>query len=70
MGHHEAHTRIQEGDSMARCFRESQEAYKAGDGARAKELSNEGKRHQSEMERLNNEASQWIFRGRLFDKVA
>ncbi|KAG8863449.1 hypothetical protein FRB96_008189 [Tulasnella sp. 330] len=50
-----------EGDAMARCFQESKEAYNSGDGARAKDLSNEGKRHKAEMERLNNEASQWIF---------
>ena len=30
------------GDAMARCFRESREAYQSGDGARAKQLSNEG----------------------------
>ena len=48
---------------MARCFQESHEAYAGGDGARAKELSNEGKRHQAEMERLNKEASEWIFIG-------
>lgn len=49
---------------MARCFRESQEAYQSGNGAKAKELSNEGKRHKEEMERLNKEASNWIFRGK------
>ena len=38
---------------MARCFQESHEAYQSGDGARAKELSNEGKAHQKEMETLN-----------------
>lgn len=48
---------------MARCFEESHQAYEGGDGARAKELSNEGKRHKAEMERLNDEASAWIFRG-------
>lgn len=48
---------------MARCFEESHQAYEGGDGARAKELSNEGKRHKAEMERLNEEASAWIFRG-------
>ena len=53
----------EEGDAMARCFQESHEAYAGGDGARAKELSNEGKRHQAEMERLNKEASEWIFIG-------
>ncbi|KAG9007615.1 hypothetical protein FRB93_007651 [Tulasnella sp. JGI-2019a] len=51
-----------EGDAMARCFQESKEAYNSGDGAQAKDLSNQGKRHKEEMERLNNEASAWIFR--------
>jgi Domain of unknown function (DUF1771) len=48
---------------MARAFELSHGAYADGDGARAKELSNEGKEHQREMERLNREASEWIFRG-------
>ncbi|KAI0035897.1 hypothetical protein K488DRAFT_42349, partial [Vararia minispora EC-137] len=51
----------QEGDAMARAFDASHHAYESGDGARAKELSNEGHAHKSEMERLNREASQWIF---------
>ena len=46
---------------MARAFEESHQAYSRGDGARAKELSNDGKRSQAEMERLNREASEWIF---------
>lgn len=46
---------------MARCFDESQEGYKRGDGARAKELSNQGKEHKAKMERLNKEASDWIY---------
>ncbi|KAK0195300.1 cytoplasmic protein [Armillaria mellea] len=50
-----------EGDEMARCFGESHEAYNRGDGARAKELSNQGKKHQQKMEQLNKEASDWIF---------
>jgi len=50
-----------EGAQMARCFEESHAAYARGDGARAKELSNEGKAHQREMERLNAQASEWIF---------
>lgn len=33
------------------------------DGVAGKELSNEGKAHQREMERLDAEASAWIFRG-------
>jgi hypothetical protein len=52
-----------EGDAMGRAFEESHAAYARGDGAAAKELSNQGKAHQKEMERLNAEASAWIFRG-------
>ena len=48
---------------MARAFEQSHTAYASKDGAAAKELSNEGKAHQREMERLNAEASAWIFRG-------
>ncbi|KAI0949644.1 hypothetical protein AcW1_009191 [Taiwanofungus camphoratus] len=51
----------EEGAQMARCFEESHTAYARGEGARAKELSNEGKTHQREMERLNAQASEWIF---------
>ncbi|GJE95850.1 DUF1771 and SMR domain-containing protein [Phanerochaete sordida] len=51
----------EEGDAMAKAFQESHEAYQGGDGALAKELSNKGKRHQAEMERLNREAAEWIF---------
>ncbi|KAK0212950.1 cytoplasmic protein [Desarmillaria ectypa] len=50
-----------EGDEMAKCFSESHEAYSRGDGAAAKELSNQGKKHQQKMEELNKEASDWIF---------
>jgi len=46
---------------MARCFEDSKRAYTAGDGARAKTLSNEGKEHKSNMERSNAEASAWIY---------
>jgi hypothetical protein len=55
----------QAGDAMGRCFSESKEAYQSGDGARAKELSNEGKKHQAEMESFNHQASEWIYRGML-----
>ncbi|KIK67073.1 hypothetical protein GYMLUDRAFT_92914 [Collybiopsis luxurians FD-317 M1] len=51
----------EEGDAMARCFQQSHEAYASGDGAGAKELSNQGKAHQRKMEQLNKEASDWIF---------
>jgi hypothetical protein len=53
----------QAGDSMGQCFEESKRAYSSGDGARAKQLSEEGKRHKAEMERLNREASDWIYHG-------
>lgn len=53
----------EEGDKMASCFERSHAAYEAHDGALAKELSNEGKAHQHEMERLNEQASEWIFIG-------
>ena len=48
---------------MGRSFDEAHKAYENGDGARAKELSNAGKTAQKEMERLNDEAAAWIFRG-------
>ncbi|KAF8919967.1 hypothetical protein CPB85DRAFT_1276204 [Mucidula mucida] len=51
----------EEGDAMARCFQQSREVYSQGDGARAKELSNEGKAHQQKMEELNKKASDWIY---------
>ncbi|KAK0215952.1 hypothetical protein EDD85DRAFT_782291, partial [Armillaria nabsnona] len=50
-----------EGDEMARCFSESHEAYNRGDGAAAKDLSNQGKSHKQNMEQLHKEASKWIY---------
>ncbi|KAF5370629.1 hypothetical protein D9758_001870 [Tetrapyrgos nigripes] len=44
-----------------RRLQESHEAYSRGDGAGAKDLSNQGKEHQRKMEELNKEASDWIF---------
>lgn len=52
-----------EGDEMGRCFDTAHQAHENGDGKRAKDLSEEGHRHQREMNRLNHEASEWIFRG-------
>ncbi|KAH8828319.1 hypothetical protein DL96DRAFT_1602686 [Flagelloscypha sp. PMI_526] len=46
---------------MSRCFDEAHKTYESGDGARAKELSNQGKEHQRRMEQLNAEACDWIF---------
>ncbi|KDQ27813.1 hypothetical protein PLEOSDRAFT_1041528, partial [Pleurotus ostreatus PC15] len=51
------------GDRMARCFEESQQAFTNGSKARAKELSNDGKKHKADMEELNRQASEWIFTG-------
>ncbi|KAG8747127.1 asparagine-linked glycosylation protein [Ceratobasidium sp. 414] len=51
----------EEGDAMARAFDASHAAYDQGDGAEAKRLSDEGKRHKAEMERLDKEAGDWIF---------
>ncbi|KAG9007610.1 hypothetical protein FRB95_008361 [Tulasnella sp. JGI-2019a] len=46
---------------MGRCFQESKAAYSSGDGARAKNLSNQGKMHKVEMERLHKEACDLVF---------
>ena len=54
---------IQEGDLMAQCYQQSQEAYQRGDRALAKRLSEEGRVHKQEMENLNASASAWVFRG-------
>lgn len=53
----------EQGDLMGRCFQQSHEAYGRGDGAHAKELSEQGKQHERTMVSLNAEASAWIFRG-------
>ncbi|KAG9008269.1 hypothetical protein FRB94_013629 [Tulasnella sp. JGI-2019a] len=50
-----------EGDAMARCFNDSQIAFTSGERARAKDLSNQGKMHKVQMERLHREASDLIF---------
>ncbi|KAF7321352.1 Smr domain-containing protein [Mycena kentingensis (nom. inval.)] len=51
-----------EGDAMGDCFSRSKQAYERGDGAGAKQLSNQGKEHQARMQQFNKEASDWIFR--------
>ena len=50
-----------EGDKMANAFDASKAAYSHGDGARAKQLSDEGNMHKHNMEQLNAQAVQWIF---------
>ncbi|KAI1504192.1 Smr domain protein [Biscogniauxia marginata] len=44
------------------CFDRAHQAYERGDGAAAKELSNEGKRHAAKMDEYNKQASEYIFR--------
>ncbi|KAI6161069.1 hypothetical protein EDD17DRAFT_717036 [Pisolithus thermaeus] len=51
-----------EGDLMAQCYRQGHEAYQQGQRALAKQLSEKGSGHKRKMERLNVEASAWIFR--------
>ncbi|KAI1167859.1 DUF1771-domain-containing protein [Nemania serpens] len=45
----------------AGCMRRAHEAYEQGDGASAKHLSNEGKRHAAEADKWYEEASKMIF---------
>lgn len=45
-----------------RCFSESVKAYDDGDKVGAKELSNEGKCYQKQVEELNSKAADWIYR--------
>ncbi|KAI1337861.1 Smr domain protein [Xylariaceae sp. FL0016] len=53
------------------CFDRSHQAYERGDGAEAKELSNEGKRHAAKMDEYNKQASDYIFReNNATDRVA
>ncbi|KAL2171036.1 hypothetical protein VTG60DRAFT_3884 [Thermothelomyces hinnuleus] len=51
-----------EGEKKRSCFDQAHEAYERGDGARAKELSEEGKRHQRKQAEYNKQASEFIFR--------
>ncbi|ORY89046.1 hypothetical protein BCR35DRAFT_288343 [Leucosporidium creatinivorum] len=52
---------IHEGDLMGKAFAASKQAYSAGDGGRAHDLSIEGKEHQRLKEQYNDQAAQWIF---------
>ncbi|EAQ91387.1 hypothetical protein CHGG_03322 [Chaetomium globosum CBS 148.51] len=51
-----------EADKKKLCFDRAHEAYERGDGAGAKELSDEGKRHQKKQAEYNKQASEFIFR--------
>ncbi|KAJ5161621.1 hypothetical protein N7492_007013 [Penicillium capsulatum] len=52
----------QEASKRGDCFHRSKEAYSSGDGAGAKQLSEEGKAHGRKMEEYNRQASEFIFR--------
>lgn len=47
---------------MRQCFDDSQKAFNAGQKGLAKDLSNQGKAHKLEMEKLNKEAADYVFR--------
>ncbi|KAJ5351375.1 hypothetical protein N7452_000349 [Penicillium brevicompactum] len=52
----------QEASKRGQCFGRSKDAYSNGDGAGAKQLSEEGKAHGRKMEEYNKQASEFIFR--------
>ncbi|KAK8111539.1 uncharacterized protein PG998_007996 [Apiospora kogelbergensis] len=52
----------EEAQKRGQCFDRAHQAYERGDGAEAKQLSNEGKRHAAQMESYNKQASEYIFR--------
>lgn len=53
------------------CFDRAHEAYESGDGAKAHELSETGKRHAAKMDDYNKQASEFIFReNNAEDRVA
>lgn len=61
----------QEAAKRNSCFDRAHQAYERGDGAEAKELSNEGKRHAAKMDEYNKQASDYIFReNNAVDRVA
>ncbi|KAK3375369.1 hypothetical protein B0H63DRAFT_420026 [Podospora didyma] len=49
-------------DRKKSCFDRAHQAYENGDRAEAKELSDEGKRHQKQQDAYNKQASEYIFR--------
>ncbi|KAK4639402.1 hypothetical protein QC761_707960 [Podospora bellae-mahoneyi] len=51
-----------EAEKKKSCFDRAHEAYERGDGAEAKALSNEGKRHQAKQAEYNKQAAEFIFR--------
>lgn len=52
----------QEAAKRSSCFDRAHQAYESGDGARAHDLSAEGKEHAAKMEQYNRQARDYIFR--------
>lgn len=52
----------QEAAKRSSCFDRAHQAYESGDGARAHDLSQEGKQHAAKMEEYNRQARDYIFR--------
>ncbi|KAI9277174.1 hypothetical protein BDA99DRAFT_495070 [Phascolomyces articulosus] len=63
----------QEAVKRNNCYEQSQEAYRNGDGAQAKQLSNQGHQHDELMKRYNKQAADIIFQeknaGRPADEI-
>lgn len=53
---------------MRKAFDAASRAHESGDGARAKQLSNEGHAHQVKRDQLNDEAADWIYNANNADK--
>ncbi|KFH41249.1 Smr domain-containing protein C11H11.03c-like protein [Hapsidospora chrysogenum ATCC 11550] len=51
-----------EAEKRNSCFERSKRAYADGDGAAAKDLSNQGKAHDRKMDEYNEQAAEFIFR--------
>ncbi|KAH7050262.1 smr domain-containing protein [Macrophomina phaseolina] len=61
----------QERQKRQDCFDRAHQAYESGDGAKAHELSEAGKRHGAKMDEYNRQASEFIFReNNAEDRVA
>ncbi|KAI9299960.1 hypothetical protein BJ944DRAFT_171584 [Cunninghamella echinulata] len=52
----------EEAEKRNECYEQSQEAYRNGDGALAKELSNKGHSHDNKMKQYNQQAADLIYR--------
>ncbi|RUS18096.1 hypothetical protein BC938DRAFT_476069, partial [Jimgerdemannia flammicorona] len=51
----------QEAEARGRCYDSSKEAYSQGNGAKAKQLSNQGHEHDRKMKQYNQQAADYIF---------